>query len=119
MSGVTNSDQFDPEVLDALHAAIGDSINRIISIYVEDFPRTIQDMRSALEQTDLATVARLAHSLKSSSGNLGAMQLVTTSLNLEQMIKDGTIAADQIQASIDQLEQIFLQVQPRLLSYIR
>ena len=119
MSGVTNNDQFDPEVLDSLHEAIGDSINRIISIYVDDFPQSIHSMRLALQQSDFATIGRLAHSLKSSSGNLGALQLVTLSLNLEKMIKDNVTAADQIQASIDQLEQAFLQVRPRLLGYIR
>lgn len=119
MSGVSNLDQFDPSVLDALHQVIGDSVNKIISIYVDDFPVTIQNMRAGLAQQDFEAIGRLAHSLKSSSGNLGATQIVTLSLELEKIISQGITDSAQIKVAIDQLEQAFKQVQYILLGYIR
>lgn len=111
--------QFDPAVLDSLHEAIGDGINHIISIYVDDFPNSISTMRQAVQQKSFETVERIAHSLKSSSGNLGALQLVTLSLTLEQSIRDGLNDEAAISAAIDDIEKAFQQVQPRLISYVR
>lgn len=111
--------QFSPEVLDALHEAIGDGINHIISIYVDDMPNSLQVMRQALAKQEYETIGRTAHSLKSSSGNLGATQLVTLSLELEMLIKSGCTQEAEISQSIQKIEAAFKQVQPRLLGYIR
>lgn len=119
MSDEQTKVQFDPEVLDSLHEAIGDGINHIISTYVDDFPHNIETMRHALAQQEYETVGRIAHSLKSSSGNLGAMQLVALSLALEQMIRAGVKQDSEINPAIATIEEAFLQVKSRMLGYIR
>lgn len=83
-----------PEVLNLdtiamLYDAIGDDLNGIIELYIVDVPRDLEFMRQALATNDLTTVHRLSHSLKSSSANLGAMQISTLAADLEHSIKDG------------------------------
>jgi histidine phosphotransfer protein HptB len=119
MSGENSVIQFDPSVLDSLHEAIGDGINRIITVYVDDFPKNIECMRVALNDGELETVGRLAHSLKSSSGNLGALELMKLSANLEQAVKTGSAQSSDLLISINNLEASFKLVLPRILGYIR
>jgi HPt (histidine-containing phosphotransfer) domain-containing protein len=113
------SQQFDTSVLDSLHEAIGDGINHIISIYVDDVPSNIVAMRDALQKQEFETIGRIAHSLKSSSGNLGAVQLANLSIGLEQLIRNGSTEISVINAAIDEIEYCFKQIQPRLIAYVK
>jgi HPt (histidine-containing phosphotransfer) domain-containing protein len=119
MSNEKPTQPFDATVLDDLNDAIGDGINHIISIYVDDFPNSILTMRNGLKNEEFETIGRIAHSLKSSSGNLGALQLSYLSATLEHMIRNGTTEEIVLTSAIDELESAFQQVQPRLISYIR
>ncbi|ABA88306.1 sensor histidine kinase response regulator, Hpt domain-containing [Syntrophotalea carbinolica DSM 2380] len=47
-------------------------LNKVIDIYLKEAPNMIGRMEQALRQDHLSVVYRLAHSLKSSSANLGA-----------------------------------------------
>lgn len=76
----------DKEVLDMLHEAIGSSLNEIMQLYLTDVPETLQQMQSALEKHDVTSIHRLAHSLKASSANLGAMQTSALAQKLENEI---------------------------------
>lgn len=110
---------FDATILDSLYEAIGDGVTRIVSVYVDDFPNNIQVMRKALVSLEYEVVGRIAHSLKSSSANLGAMQIYNLALALEKEINQGLTEEVQIAAAINELEQAFQRVQPKLISYIR
>lgn len=81
----------DTESLDVLRDAIGDSIQNIIKLYLQDVPHDLQSMQAALVSNDLETLRRLAHSLKATSANLGAMQTSSLATKLESSITDGEI----------------------------
>lgn len=118
MSGQDNSNIFDTEIIDSLVETLGNSVSRIISIYIEDFPRNVQIMREALEQNNYEIIGRTAHSLKSSSGNLGAKQIVELSIALEQKINNDP-QEPEIADSITKLEVAFKEIRPLLSDYMR
>lgn len=97
----------DESVLDSLHDAIGDSLGQIVTLYIEDVPKTINEMRAALQAQDFTTIMRHAHSLKSSSANLGVMQLSSIATDLEQLLKDGETDAEILKDNIEMLSRYF------------
>lgn len=106
MSGETPQ-LVDKQVLEMLQDAIGDSLQSIIKLYISEVPENIKEMRTALNNGDLLTVRRLAHSLKSSSANLGAMQTSAISADLEHQIDAGETNAATINKGIDLISQSF------------
>jgi HPt (histidine-containing phosphotransfer) domain-containing protein len=117
MSGQNTDKNFEKEVLDSLVETLGNSVSRIVSIYVDDFPISVSTMRQALAKKDYETIGRTAHSLKSSSGNLGASHLVEFAKALEQKINN-KVGATEIEAGINSLEAAFQEVLPKLRAYI-
>jgi len=59
-------------------------LTEMIQLYVEDAPRTLEAMRSALYKNDLPVLERAAHSLKGSSSSLTAKTVAEAALRLEQ-----------------------------------
>jgi HPt (histidine-containing phosphotransfer) domain-containing protein len=56
-----------------------------VRLYVSDTPPLLDALRQAVTQGDATTVHQAAHSLKSSSGNLGALTLSALCKELETM----------------------------------
>ncbi len=56
---------------------------KVISTYLQSSAELLEKLCQALEQGDLDAVRKVAHSLKSSSANLGARQLASLSKELE------------------------------------
>jgi HPt (histidine-containing phosphotransfer) domain-containing protein len=68
----------------------GEFLREIITIYVEDTPKRLADLRACLASGDVATFTRAAHTVKGSSANLGALGLKAIAERLEQISrKDG------------------------------
>jgi len=109
----------DLEILAVLREAIGDTTNDIIRLYIDDVPKNMQQMLVALEQSDFVTVGRLAHSLKSSSANLGAMQTSSLAAELESAIKDGLNDPKKILELIKNLQQSYDQSYLLFCDYIK
>jgi two-component system, sensor histidine kinase and response regulator len=65
-----------------------DLLGRIVAIYLQDSPRLLQRMHDAVAAEDGEALRQAAHSLKSSSANLGATQLATLSKELEHRGRD-------------------------------
>lgn len=64
---------------------------QVIDAYLEDAPKLLQAIESAIAQKDAQTLHRAAHTLKSSSAMLGATQLGNLCKELEAMSRAGTI----------------------------
>ncbi|MEO6364585.1 MAG: ATP-binding protein [Luteimonas sp.] len=77
--------------LDELEAVIGRGVGQIIATYLDTTPRLIAQMKSAAEVPDLALLRELAHSLKSSSGNLGAETLSEAAKRIELDARQETL----------------------------
>ncbi len=103
---------FDKQVLDALHDAIGESMINIVDLFLTEVPQQIAQMQQALQAGDLDTATRLAHSLKSSAANLGAMRLAIMAADLEPQFKntDKEIIASlivKLQIEFDQIRNMY------------
>ena len=73
----------DHSMLDELQEIAGDETARIVSLFLEDAPRLIARLESASTIPDLDAMRDAAHTLKSSSANVGAMALSTAAKRVE------------------------------------
>lgn len=80
--------------LKALEAALGQPvIPEVIGVYLDDGPRRLDGLREALARGDAADLEGVAHSLKGSSGNVGARRVQELCLAIEERAKAGDVAA--------------------------
>lgn len=75
-------------------------LTRVINLYLEASPELLNSIHQAVSQNDGSALARAAHSLKSSSANLGVLQLSKLCQNLEMLGKEGRIEAAAIDLSL-------------------
>jgi len=68
-----------------------DVLAEVLGIFLEEVPRRIQRLRIALAAGDIVEVARSAHSLKGSAGNIGAADLYDICTRLDAQARDGDL----------------------------
>ena len=73
----------DAEIVEELRALLGVELDRLIAVFLEDTPRLIQALENAALGPDYDGLREAAHSLKSSSANLGAMTLSAAAKRVE------------------------------------
>ena len=81
----------DDEVLGELRAVLGGELDRLIRVFLDDAPRQIAALEEAAVEPDLEALREHAHSLKSASANLGAMQLSAAAKRVELGARTGTL----------------------------
>ena len=64
-------------------------LGRIIDAYLGDTPKLLEKMKHAIAAEDISEVAKAAHTLKSSSANVGAVELAERCRQLEASAKSG------------------------------
>ena len=83
----------DKNVLDGIRALEGDGnrglLERIINLYLSDAPGLVEGILSAVEKGDMESLLRAAHTLKSSSANVGATGLSDLCRKVEGMARAG------------------------------
>lgn len=62
-----------------------DILRRVIMRYLESTPELLQSLREAIQRNDPQAMYMAAHNLKSSSANLGALELAELSRQLETL----------------------------------
>jgi len=78
--------QIDPAALDRLRRLGGDEFAaRMIDLFGSFGAQKIGEARRALEEANRAEVAKLMHSMKSSAGNVGAVEVQDLAARLEQL----------------------------------
>ena len=79
-----------------------DFVDELVDTYVEDGANQLAAMWAAITADDIETVTRAAHSMKSGSLNVGALELGAACRALEEAGRGGPVpdAADQV-AAID------------------
>ena len=87
---VAAEDVLDGAALDELRE-LGDAdfLRELVRLFIEQAPRNLEVARAALDVGDLEAAAKAAHTIKSSSGYLGARRLTKLSLQLEQRARAG------------------------------
>jgi HPt (histidine-containing phosphotransfer) domain-containing protein len=77
-----------------------DFVDDLVDTYLEDGARQVEAMRAAAAAGDLETLTRAAHSMKSGSLNIGALELGGRCRALEEAGRSGDVpdAAERIAA---------------------
>ena len=87
----------DPAVIDRLRQLTPpgepDVLAEILNLFVHEAPKKIQLLQSALDGGDAGQVARVAHSLKGSSGNIGANALNDVCRRIDDLARSGELSA--------------------------
>lgn len=81
----------DRDVLDELHAVIGDAATQIVTVFLEDAPAMVQQLQLAARNSDEPRMQVVAHSLKSSSANVGALSLSAIAQRIEHEARSGSL----------------------------
>jgi len=68
-------------------------IRDLVAIFREDFPKQLELLRAAVEKGEPKQVSACAHPLKGMLANLAAHDASTKAAQLEQLGRDGNIAA--------------------------
>ena len=81
----------DPQVLQTFHEMMGESatemLSQLIDIYLEDTPAMLETLKISLQENNLVSLQRTAHTLKSSSAALGAIKFSQLCQDLENLSK--------------------------------
>lgn len=82
----------DHEAFDELKQMTGeDFINELIDTFLEDAPKMIEEIKSALTANQVDVFRRAAHSLKSNAATFGAGQLAALAKELEILGKENRL----------------------------
>ncbi len=82
----------DSEIIEELWSAMGDGFKELVDVFLEDAPGHLAKLEAAAVVGDIAGMAGPAHALKSSSANLGAMQVSAAAKHIEHGARDRTLA---------------------------
>lgn len=89
-------------------------VDELIDTYIDDALVQLEAMRQAAEAADAAALVRPAHSLKSSSANVGATAVTETCRSLESDGRAGSVP--EFEARVDACERAFDAVRTALLA---
>jgi PAS domain S-box-containing protein len=99
----------DVSILDDFLTAIGQNtpsiVHEIVTIFLDSSPKLLADMRQAVSTNDPKGLEQAAHTLKSSSAQLGASSFSSLCRDLEMIGKQGTITG--APALMQQVEEEF------------
>lgn len=70
---------------------LGDEVERLVDIFLEDTPRLVRALENAAGGPDYDALREAAHSLKSSSANLGAMSLSAAARRVELAARERSL----------------------------
>ncbi len=80
-----------------------DFIDELVDTFLEDAPKLVREMKTALQADDAEAFRRAAHSLKSNSATFGADRLSALAKELETMGKERRLS--EAEAQLPSLEQ--------------
>ncbi len=103
---------FDRTIFEQFVALMGEDAQQTIELYIEDVAENLQAMRRAFLRGDKQMVVHVAHTLKSSSAQLGAHHFSSLCMELETLGKEEML--DTVEYLIQQLEQAAKQVEREL-----
>lgn len=108
-SSATEGDSIDRSVLESLRElqeeGEPDIISELVQLFVEDTPPQLAALREAVDASDAQSVERIAHTLKGSCGNMGAVRMAKLCEELQGVGASGNLA--RVPELLDQLEAEF------------
>jgi HPt (histidine-containing phosphotransfer) domain-containing protein len=118
---MSTGDVLDPDVVGRLRQLTPpgepDVLTEILRLFLDDVPRRIETLRAATAAGDAIAVQRAAHSLKGSSGNIGARALYDVCRKLDDTAKAGNLV--RLQPLVDALADEYTKVETEIRSLLR
>jgi len=102
----------DDEVISDLREVMGDEFLSLIRVFLEDTPRNLQRLQQGADENDIPGMIASAHSLKSTSANLGALELSELARQIEHGGRAGSLT--QPAALVARLVAEFMRVEGAL-----
>jgi HPt (histidine-containing phosphotransfer) domain-containing protein len=103
----------DEKTFDELKQMAGaEFINELIDTFLDDSPKLIEEMGSALKANNVDSFRRAAHSLKSNAATFGANELFTLAKELEMLGKENKL--DETGDRLKTLEEAYESVRKEL-----
>jgi HPt (histidine-containing phosphotransfer) domain-containing protein len=93
-----------------------DLLKEVIAIFLEDTPRLLSDLYTAIERDDLVAVERAAHTLKGAAANISACRLYAISQETQQAVKNKN--RDLLDRMIGIFEDSFNRLERELRGYV-
>jgi len=102
----------DSTIIDSLKEIMGDAFGVLISTFVDDTGKLVHSLSELQKQNDLEVFTRNAHSIKSSSANLGALNLSSIAASLEAQGKAGDISntTEELSNIVDEYEKVCVEL---------
>ncbi len=88
----------DMEIVQDLQEMMGAGYRDLVRIYLEDSPKLLAQIQSAITAGDSAALVAPAHTLKSSSANLGALRVSEIAKRMEKSARAGDAAGPAAEA---------------------
>ncbi len=103
------------EVLDELQAVMGNEYISLIQLFLEDAPKQIQQLEQAAAENNIHGMIAPAHTLKSSSANLGALALSAIAKRIEigargNILNRPTVAVLMLEAEYKKAQAAFQKI---------
>ncbi|HEY9051491.1 MAG TPA: CHASE domain-containing protein [Gammaproteobacteria bacterium] len=105
----------DTDHLDRLRKMMGDIFEELIPSYIEGSDKMFEEMPELIRQQDTITLERYAHSLKSSSQNVGANSLTTMAEHMENILRDKSLQI--FEEEFPQFHESYNRIREKLLQY--
>lgn len=110
---MAEADRFDPDAIDRLRRlGGGELVRRMGRLFVSLGEERVAAARAGVTYGDLDTIERAAHSLKSSAGNVGAVELQRAAETAERASAEGRRAA--AAAGVEAMERAFAEARERI-----
>ncbi len=115
-TGTPSTNTIDPQAYNLFRQMIGEedteAIIDMLDLFMDDVPEKLAKMEQALEQADHAKLSQIAHALKSSSAQIGALSLSEHCKQLEAATKSTTQA--ELQQLVSSLKAEYQRVERAL-----
>lgn len=85
-------------------------VKRVVSIYLEQTPKLLKELKTAGQQADMESLSHIAHTLKSSSMVVGASELAESCRKIEVLCHQGRVE----QEAISRPGQMYAEVEHEL-----
>ncbi len=106
MMQTTELPLLDPALLEGIWQVAPDRAAKLMGYYLEDLPQQVNGILTALQGEDTTQIGNIAHSLKSSSRQLGALQLGEAAYLVEQAARSTPPELQQLPVLVNQLQRL-------------
>src|SRR5262249_31972362 len=87
-----------------------DLLQKVIGLYLENTPKLLETMRAAEKRNEASQLCYAAHTLKSSSANIGALRLAHLFKPLAEEARQGTVTDGPLRVAEIEAEFVLVEI---------